>query len=209
MQVSEIFYTIQGEGISVGQPAVFLRLSGCHLRCTWCDSKFTWDRKSGRKMEITDIAEKIKEFPCQHLVITGGEPLLQQQHILDLLKLLPDHYVEIETSGSLDTFLNDVVDHYNCSPKLENSGNKTKLKTFPPEKTYFKFVVDSENDLAEIKEFIKKYKIDRKKVLLMPQGIGKREITQRSQWLAEICKSENLRFSPRLHINIWGNKRKV
>lgn len=210
MQVSEIFYTLQGEGISIGIPAVFLRLSGCHLRCTWCDTKYTWDLKSGKKMKLAEILKAIKKYPTKHLVVTGGEPLIQQNELIKLFKKLPDHYIEIETSGSLPTFINQYINHYNCSPKLSNSKNKTiKLEKFPAEKTYYKFVVDNKKDLKEIKEFIKKYKITREKVFLMPQGIKKRELLKRSKWLAEICKQENFRFTPRLHINLWGNKRKV
>lgn len=210
MQVNEIFYSIQGEGINLGLPSIFLRLSGCHLRCVWCDSKFTWDFKSGKKMSTNEIVAEIKKFPCKNLVITGGEPLIQQSEIIALLQKLKGYYVEIETSGTLETYLNEYIHHYNCSPKLSNSKNpRTTLQNLPVEKTYYKFVVDKPEDLEEIKNFLKKHKIPREKVFLMPQGIKKREIAERSKWLVEICKKENFRFTPRLHINIWGNKRKV
>lgn len=210
MQISEIFYSLQGEGINVGVPSIFIRLSGCHLRCTWCDSKFTWDMKSGTKMTTDEIIKEIKKYPCKHLVITGGEPLIQQSALTDLLSKLKGYYVEMETSGSLKSNIDRYINHYNCSPKLSNSQNKRiHLEKFPSTKTYYKFVVDTEKDLAEIQEFISKYKLPKDKILLMPQGIKRSEINQKSKWLAEICKRENIRFSPRLHINIWGNKRKV
>lgn len=210
MQVNEIFYSIQGEGINIGQPSVFLRLSGCHLRCVWCDTKYTWDLKSGRQMSVEKVAEKIKEFPTKNLVITGGEPLIQQSEIRKLLELLPGYYVEIETSGSILSTIDDIINHYNCSPKLSNSENKVfKLFKFPAEKTYYKFVVSDTKNLEEIKQVIKDHNIDKSKVLLMPEGIKKREIQEKSLWLAEICKKENLRFTPRLHIYLWGNKRKT
>lgn len=210
MQISEIFYSLQGEGINVGVPSIFIRLSGCHLRCTWCDSKFTWDLKSGEKMTTEDIIKEIKKYPCKHLVITGGEPLIQQSGLKELLSKLKNYYVEMETSGSLPSLIDKYIDHYNCSPKLSNSQNKRiRLEKFPPKKTYYKFVVDTEEDLTEIKDFIAKHKLPLDKVLLMPQGIKRAELNKRSKWLAEICKRENLRFTPRLHINIWGNKRKV
>ncbi len=210
MRISEIFYTIQGEGINIGQPAIFLRTAGCHLRCVWCDSKFTWDLKSGKEMTDAQIIKEIKKFPSKNLVITGGEPLLQQNQLIKLFKQLPGYYIEIETSGSLDTYLNDYVDHYNCSPKLSNSKNKKlTLKEFPEEKTWYKFVVDTPEDLKEIQALIKKHKLPHEKVILMPQGVKKREINEKTKWLVEICKDQNFRFSPRLHINIWGNKRKV
>jgi 7-carboxy-7-deazaguanine synthase len=210
MRVSEIFHSIQGEGPSIGTPTIFLRLAGCHLRCTWCDSKYTWDRMSGKEMSTTAILKELKKFPCKHLVITGGEPLLQQNALIELLKKLKGYFIEVETSASLKPFINEYVDQYNCSPKLSNSGNRSiKLEKFPKEKSYYKFVVSTEKNLIEIKDFIKKHKLPREKVLLMPEGITKRELQKKSLWLAEICKKENLRFSPRLHINLWGNKRKV
>ena len=210
MRVSEIFYSLQGEGESIGKPVIFLRLSGCHLRCTWCDSKFTWDFKSGKTMTTAEILKEIKKFPAKHLVITGGEPLIQQSALKELLEKIPNYYIEMETSGSLKSHLDDYINHYNCSPKLSNSGNKEiRLEKFPAEKTYYKFVVSDEKNLHEIKNFIKKHHLNKERIFLMPEGITKRIIQEKSLWLAEICKKENLRFTPRLHINIWGNKRKV
>lgn len=210
MRVSEIFYSLQGEGQSLGTPVIFIRLSGCHLRCVWCDSKFTWDLKSGKEMSTTEIIKEIKKFPSKHLVITGGEPLIQQSSLKELFQELPNYYIEMETSGSLKSHLDDYINHYNCSPKLSNSKNKEiRLEKFPSEKTYYKFVVSDEKNLTEIKAFIKKHKLQKDKIFLMPEGIKKRKLQEKSLWLAEICKRENLRFTPRLHINIWGNKRKV
>lgn len=210
MQVSEIFYSIQGEGINIGKPAIFLRLAGCHLRCIWCDSKYTWNFKSGKAMSTAEIIKKIKKYPCRHLVITGGEPLIQQNALIELLKKLSNYYVEIETSGSLPTHINEYINHYNCSPKLSNSKNQTiKLGKFPHEKTYYKFVVDKISDIKEIKSFIRRHRLPLKNVILMPQGVRQRELAKKTKWLAEICKKENLRFTPRLHIEIWGNKRGV
>ncbi len=210
MRISEIFYSLQGEGESIGKPVIFLRLSGCHLRCTWCDSKFTWDFKSGKTMTTAEILKEIKKFPAKHLVITGGEPLIQQSALKELLEKIPNYYIEMETSGSLKSHIDDYINHYNCSPKLSNSGNKEiRLEKFPAEKTYYKFVVSDEKNLHEIKSFIKKHHLNKDRIFLMPEGITKRIIQEKSLWLAEICKKENLRFTPRLHINIWGNKRKV
>lgn len=161
-------------------------------------------------MSTAEIIKEIKKHPCQHLVITGGEPLIQQSAIKELLEKLPKYYVEMETSGSLISYINDYIHQYNCSPKLSNSGNaKITLEKLPPEKTYYKFVVSEEKNFEEIKKFIKKHKLNKNHVLLMPQGITEDELAERSQWLAEICKKENFRFTPRLHINIWGNKRGV
>lgn len=210
MQISEIFYTIQGEGASIGQPAVFLRLSGCHLRCSWCDTKYTWPLNSGRKISAQEVAQEIKKYPSKHLVITGGEPLIQQSSIKELRSYLPDYFIELETSGSLDCHIEKEIDQFNCSPKLSNSNNKTiRLRPLPENKTYYKFVVSEPANISEIKRFIKTHKLPKNRVILMPEGIKKRELATKTKWLVEICKEENFRFSPRLHINIWGNKRKV
>lgn len=217
MQISEIFYSIQGEGFNLGKPAIFLRLAGCNLRCIWCDSKFTWNMKSGKQMNTEQIIKALKKYPCKHLVITGGEPFLQQSVIRELLEKLNSneshaYFVEIETSGSIQPQINKLVDQYNCSPKLSNSKNRPinyqlSLQKFPKEKTYYKFVVDKKSDLREIKKFIKDHKLPKDKIILMPQGITKTDILKHGKWLTEICKKENWRFSTRLHIEIWGNKR--
>lgn len=222
MRISEIFYSIQGEGTNTGKPAIFLRLAGCNLRCVWCDSKFTWSTKSGKQMNTGQIIKVIKKYPCKHLVITGGEPLIQQARIKKLLKKLNEnsskktksdkYFIEIETSGSLKPQINELIDQYNCSPKLSNSKNRpinyrALLAKFPKEKTYYKFVVDKKSDLREIRKFIKDHKLPKDKIILMPQGITKTDILKRGKWLAEICKKENWRLSTRLHIELWGNKR--
>lgn len=222
MQISEIFYSLQGEGVNIGVPAVFLRLAGCNLRCEWCDTKYSWG--PGEKMSIPEILQKIKKYPAKHLVVTGGEPLMQQEELSNLLQKLPGYYVEIETNGSFKSELNKYVDQYNCSPKLNvyayqsnkyadfhtKSANFSNmgLPSLPAKKTYYKFVVDKKEDLGKIKKFIEKNNISREKVILMPQGTNRKDLTKKSQWLAEICKKENLRFTPRMQIDLWGDKRK-
>ena len=206
MQISEIFYSLQGEGISLGKPVVFVRLSGCHLRCVWCDTKYTWPLSSGEKMTLAEIVKEIKKFPAKHIVITGGEPLLQQDELKKLLEKLPGYYVEMETSGDIKPTLGKLIDHYNCSPKLSSAKNQNfSLKKFPKSKTWYKFVIDNEAELKEVKKMMKDHNIDKDRVILMPQGIDTKELSERSKWLAEICKKENFRFSPRMHIYIWGN----
>lgn len=209
MQISEIFYSIQGEGANIGQPSIFLRLQGCHLRCTWCDSKFTWDFKDGKKMTTDQIIKSLKKYPGKNLVITGGEPLIQQSALKELLeKIGKNYFVEMETSGSLKSTLDKYIDQYNCSPKTSNSKNKTlKLEKLPAEKTFYKFVVDTKKDLEEIEALIKNHRLPKSKIILMPQGIKKATLEKKSKWLIEICKTKNYRFSPRLHIDIYSNTR--
>ena len=242
LMVNEIFYSIQGEGPNAGKPAVFLRLAGCNLKCTWCDTKYTWvthpvipvktgiQSKAGildsrfRGNDIQDVIKQIRQFNCKHLVITGGEPLLQQDGLIPLLEKLKGYYIEIETNGSIPLKIAKYVEQINCSPKLSNSGNKPyTLKIKPTDKkVIYKFVVtgkgslrygrdekECSGDLKEIKQFIKKYKIPKNRVWLMPEGVDREKIIERSKWLVEVCKKEGYNFSPRLHIMLYGNKRGV
>ena len=209
--INEIFYSIQGEGPLTGRPAVFLRLGGCNLKCKWCDSKFTWHPKyaDNKHMTIEQVIKKIKQYPCNHLIITGGEPLLQQDKIISLLKKLSKYTIEIETNGSISLKINKYIEQINCSPKLKNSGNTSyPLKIqLTDKKVIFKFVIKDKNDLKEIKTYIKTNKISQEKVYLMPEGTNRTKILERSKWLIEICKKEGYNFSPRLHIMLYGGRR--
>ena len=211
MLINEIFHSIQGEGPTIGKPAVFVRLGGCNLACAWCDSKYTWDPKcaDNKVWTIKKIIREIKKYPCRHLVITGGEPLLQQDKIKELLTTLKGYTAEIETNGSLPIKISRLIEQINCSPKLNNSGNPPyPLRLMPTnKKVLYKFVVQKKTDLKEIKNFIKKYKIPKEKVYLMPEGTSRSTILKRSKWLIDVCKKEGYNFSPRLHIMLYGNKR--
>lgn len=211
--VNEIFYSIQGEGPNVGKPSIFLRLGGCNLACTWCDSKFTWDPKvaDNKLASISDIINKIKKYPCKHVVITGGEPMLQQDKLRMIITKLPGYTFEIETNGSIECKISDILEQINCSPKLKNSGNAPySLKIGPTNpKAVFKFVVQKKEDLKEIKVYVRQNKIDKSKIYLMPEGVNKKVIQERSQWLVEICKKEGYNFTSRLHILLYDDKRAV
>jgi len=200
MFVSEIFHSIQGEGSNAGKPAVFLRLSGCNLRCKWCDTKYA--QTKGKEMATDQIIREIKKYPCQHLVITGGEPLLQQNGLKALFKKLKNYTAEIETNGSLPIKISRLIEQINCSPKLKNSGNPAyPLRVKPAnKKVLYKFIVQKGEDLKEINAFIRKYKIPKTSVYLMQEGTSKTAILKRSKWLVESCKKEGYNFSPRLHI---------
>ena len=129
MKISEIFSSIQGEGIHAGKPSVFLRTALCNLKCVWCDTKYTWDwdnydySKEVHEISIEKVIEKIKEFEPKHIVITGGEPLIQQNDIALLLsKLGDDYFVEVETDCTIipDSVMLEHVNHWNVSPKTSN-----------------------------------------------------------------------------------------
>jgi organic radical activating enzyme len=198
--VNEIFYSIQGEGPNAGKPAVFLRLAGCNLRCSWCDTKQAWNDKQQKTND--EIIKKIKKYPSEHLVVTGGEPLLQQDGLIPLLQKLKGYYVEVETNGSIPLKIGRYVEQINCSPKLKSSGNSPyPLKIKPKNrKVIYKFVVQNKGDIKDVRQYIVDNKISRQTVYLMPEGVNKKIVQERSKWLVEICKKEGYNFSPRLHI---------
>ena len=209
--VNEIFYSIQGEGPNAGKPAVFLRLAGCNLRCEWCDTKHALHANSKLETRNSKILKTIRQYPCKHLVITGGEPLLQQSGLKELVSKLKDYYIEVETNGSIPIKISKFIEQINCSPKLKNSKNTPyplKIRS-ANKKVIYKFVVQNESDLADIRQFIMDNGISGQKVYLMPEGLNKKIVQERSKWIIEICKKEGYNFSPRLHIMLYGNKRGV
>ncbi|MBN1258750.1 7-carboxy-7-deazaguanine synthase QueE [Candidatus Peregrinibacteria bacterium] len=207
LRVSEIFMSIQGEGPNVGRPAVFLRLNGCNLRCMWCDTKYALS--GGKRMTEEAVLEQIKRYPCDRLVITGGEPLLQQDDLTPLLKKLKNYRIEVETNGSIPLKIGQYIEQINCSPKLKNSGNRAYEPAIrPSKKTIYKFVVKESADLEDIRRFIKTNRIPRESVYLMPEGTKADTLLRRSKWIIEVCKKEGYNFSPRLHILLYGSQRK-
>lgn len=235
----EIFYTIQGEGKNIGKPSVFLRTSQCNLHCSWCDTDYTWNwegtpfnTRSNKKFKkenyiieqsIDDITRIIEKFPCQHVVLTGGEPFMQQKELVELMNALKDinddYTFEIETNGTLlpsDEF-DLLIDQYNVSPKLSNSDNELKIREKPKplsffaknDKAHFKFVISTKTDLNEVLELIKKYNINSSKVYLMPEGTNAQQLNEKQQWLVETCKQYGFNYTDRLHIHIYGSKRGV
>lgn len=223
--VSETFYSLQGEGQTMGFPAVFLRLAGCNLLCSspsWiCDTIEVW--KKGISTLFKDVLKEDYITRLRlgaHLVITGGEPLLHQDGIISFLAFIKKEYgffpiVEIETNGTIipDTILLDLVDYWNCSPKLSNSGEtiKRRLNVKALQRitlannSIFKFVISEEKDVDELFETYGKL-IDFDKIVLMPSGETQIKLNETRKLVAEKCIAEGLKFSDRLHINIWNEK---
>ncbi len=208
----EIFYSLQGEGASVGTAAIFLRLAGCNLRCHWCDTKYSWRKEAASEMR--DVHAKILSFaPCKRLVITGGEPLLQEKAILDLLGQLEGWQVEIETNGTLwpSEALRGVVSQWNISPKLAHSGELAALK---PEllaryaqlpHAWFKFVVQGAEDWPQIAAL----GLPRERVILMPCATTREQLRARRAALVDLCLREGVRLGDRLHLELWDSKKGV
>ena len=223
MKIAEIFYSIQGEGTLVGVPSVFVRTSGCNLRCSWCDTPYTSWKPEGFEMSNGAILEEVEKYPSKHVVITGGEPMLFAPFV-PLTTDLKERgiHVTIETAGTVYQAVH--CDLMSISPKLANSTpdgdwsarhDATRyqpeiLKRLMNEFDYqLKFVVAAASDLEEVQSMLAELKAERERVLLMPEGITPEITRERAQWLAEICKREGFRYSPRLHVDIWGDKRGV
>lgn len=226
-----VFYSLQGEGKSMGLPSCFLRLHLCNLRCGWCDAWYTWNPNTpefwqeSQDWSIEKTKNKIEEsWICQNphvtkrLIITGGEPLLQKNQINSLIDIMPKWKFEIETNGTImptEKILSCF--QINCSPKLRNSGNphaarvkKNVLKTLNQVNTIFKFVVMNNNDIDEIEaDFVKKYSLDVSKIILMPQGVTSDEVKKNMIKVVEYSKKKGYRLMGRLHCDIWGARRRV
>jgi 7-carboxy-7-deazaguanine synthase len=225
VKIAELFYSLQGEGVLVGIPSVFIRTSGCNLRCTWCDTPYTSWSPEGEDSSIEQIAEAVSAFHAHHVVITGGEPMIAPE-VVRLTRILHDArlHITIETAGTV--YAPVVCDLMSISPKLANSiphdreGGRWAaqhdrlryqpevLKRLTSEYAYqLKFVVTSPGDLDEIDEIRDTLAADRQRIILMPEGTSREVLRDRGVWLAEICKANGYRYSPRLHIDLWGNKR--
>ena len=260
LMVSEILASIQGEGINLGAPSVFLRLAVCNLHCWYCDTKYTWlynekllqtvksdlnrlgiqgDQSPGdlrvydrseeaHEMSIEEAESRIQTSGINRLVVTGGEPMLQQLHLIPLFERLKfrrsgeknQFYIEIETNGSIKPAKEIIhfVDQWNVSPKLESSGNprssrekEESVKVFASlPNSYFKFVVASQTfdqDLREIEELAVRFGIQPGKILLMAEGTDASILKDRTQVLSKVCEKSGYRVTPRLHILLWGNRR--
>lgn len=227
MKVAEIFYSVQGEGMLVGVPSVFVRTSGCNLRCTWCDTPYTSWAPEGVEMSIEQIAAEVQRQGAGHVVVTGGEPMIAPgiSALTAQLKTQGQH-ITIETAGTV--FAPVDCDLMSISPKLANStpaereggrwaAQHERLRCQPEilrqlisaYMYQLKFVIATADDLVEVSSMLREIGADRSRVVLMPEGTDADTLRERGQWLVEICKREGFRLSPRLHIDLWGNRRGV
>lgn len=223
----EIFFSVQGEGLNLGKPAVFLRLALCNLACIWCDTKYTWDwQQFNREEQIVEIPaeeaqREILRYNCKYLVVTGGEPLLQQKQLIPLLSHLKNKkfYIDIETNGTIipDPELANLVDHWSVSPKLQNSRNPRPSREIPEAyhffskipSCHFKYVIQNEDDFMEAQSIIQKYGVAPGRTFLMPEAQNTESLLEKSGWLVELCKSHGYLYSTRLQILLWDNRRGV
>lgn len=226
MRISEIFYSIQGEGRLLGVPSVFVRTSGCNLRCRWCDTPYTSWKAEGKNWIVKSILGEVAKYPARHVVITGGEPFLAPdlEELTLQLKQRGAH-ITIETAATI--FKPVAADLISLSPKLANSTpwkrskgefaamhdkrrlNYRVMQQFIDGYDYqLKFVVDRKTDLDEFRAVVGRLQnVDAAKVMLMAQGIKHDELARKALWIVEFCKRYGYSYTPRLHIELFGNRR--
>ncbi len=237
LAVNEIFGPVwQGEGPSLGRLCSFIRLAGCNLHCSWCDTPYTWDW-TGRNGTIYTVQEESHAMTVDMIlrqlyiiidqtgpidpmfVISGGEPTLQWRGIEALITAMPIRARwEIETNGTMiPGFRSDLIDQYNVSPKLMSSGNKGP-DAYKPDvlqwflrtgRAIFKFVISEMDDLHEVRMMVQELRIPRDRVWIMPQGTTPEEIMSGGRALAPYVLNEGYNFTTRLHVLLYGNRRGV
>ena len=207
-----------------GTPSLFIRTSGCNLRCAWCDTPYTSWNPEGRRVDVRALLSLATASRCHHVVITGGEPLLQRELALLTGGLAANgHHITVETAGTL-------VREFEChllsvSPKTSNSDPDgpwrerhqalrgrlevlTRLLARHPEHQ-LKFVVRGEEDMPEILEVVAHLAVPHERVLLMPEGRTAAEVASRASSVARECLRHGFRYSPRLHLDLFGPQRGV
>ncbi len=223
MRIAEIFKSLQGEGRLTGTPSVFVRASGCNLRCSYCDTPYASFRPEGEDLSVEEILGKVEELGERHVVLTGGEPIL----FADLVPLCEglarlDLHVTIETAGTL--YLPVDCQLMSISPKLSNSTPpadsdpawhaRHESNRHAPDvirrlvaeyEHQLKFVVDTPADCREVESYLAEFsQIDRANVFLMPQGNDAATLSKTAEWLEPYCREHQLTFCPRRHIEWFG-----
>ena len=223
MQIAEIFESIQGEGPWAGTQSLFIRTSGCNLRCWFCDTPYTSWKPEGSALSLDELSWRVAACNAPDVVLTGGEPMLLPdlvpltQHCRELGKR-----ITIETAGTIDQPV--VCDLMAISPKLSNSvpddpawHDRHERARFRPDvirslllryKCILKFVIDQPQDVDEVRAWLSNFsQIDPGIVWLMPQARTREELAERSVWLQKITTEHSFRFSSRLHIELFDNAR--
>ena len=228
MLISEIFHSLQGEGMLMGVPSVFVRTSGCNLRCNWCDTPYASWNPEGVQMTVGEILAEVTRYPSRHVVLTGGEPMIAPEiHELAVQLRERRRHITIETAATVPP-RGIACDLASLSPKLAHSAPDARLdetwrrrheelRWQPPvvaawmaQGAYqLKFVVGGEADMAEIERMLTEIGVPvaPERVLLMPEGVTREALAAKAAWLSDLCKARGYRYCPRLHIELYGNKR--
>jgi 7-cyano-7-deazaguanosine (preQ0) biosynthesis protein QueE len=224
LTISEVFgSTVQGEGPSIGRRAGFVRLGRCNLACGFCDSKFTWKWDEYdpavelREVSVDEVVRQVDAMDVPMVVVTGGEPLLQQRGLEPLLREFKERglRIEIETAGTIAPTVVDLVDQWNVSPKLANSGNPLERRYKPDVlrafeatgRAIFKFVACELTDLDEIASMVDECELT--DIWIMPEGTDAATLEKRSALLADDVIARGWNLTTRLHILLWGDRRGV
>lgn len=225
MFIAETFTSLQGEGVLVGVPSFFIRTSGCNLRCRWCDTPYTsWLPEGGRR-PVSELVAEAGTAGVRHVVVTGGEPLLQRS-IGELTRRLraAGHHVTVETAGTVDPPFE--CDLLSLSPKTDNSDpqgawrerhRRRRTDAGPARRLLrrfaehqLKFVVADADDLREVLAVVESLgPIDPSRVLLMPEGRSADEVAAKAPMVAALCSEHGFRYTPRLHLDLFGGGRGV
>jgi len=224
VKIAEVFYSVQGEGTLVGVPSVFVRTSGCNLRCSWCDTPYTSWLPEGEQRDLDSLVAEVAAYGARHAVVTGGEPMIAPG-VVELTQRLRGlgMHITIETAGTVFTPV--ACDLMSISPKLANSTpadarwgpvhERTRwqpavLRRLMDEYPYqLKFVVAAESDLDEILHAVSDLEAPAHQVLLMPEGRSPEALREKASWLVPLCLRHGFRYSPRVHVDIWGDRRGV
>jgi 7-carboxy-7-deazaguanine synthase len=229
MLISEIFHSLQGEGELAGVPSVFVRTSGCNLRCAWCDTPYaSWDPEGVPRAVAEIMAEIESHARTRHVVLTGGEPMIAKEiHALASAVRDTGRHITIETAATVAPG-GIACDLASLSPKLLNSApdplehaawrRRHEATRWQPEVVrawldaypcQFKFVVARPEDIDELEHMLSalQREIPRHKVLLMPEAKTPERMRERAAWLSELCKAHGYRYAHRLHIELYGNRR--
>jgi 7-carboxy-7-deazaguanine synthase len=230
MRISEIFHSVQGEGLLLGVPSVFVRTSGCNLRCRWCDTPYASWNPEGDEMTPEEIVRRVTAYDCPHVVLTGGEPMVASgiRELAALLKAAGFH-ITIETAATMPPE-GIACDLASLSPKLADStpseeqaeawSARHEATRYQPQvirqwmENYacqLKFVFSQPEQLAEIEELLNEVGavpgFTRDRVLLMPEGTDSESLREKAPVIAELCIEHGFRYAPRLHIDLFGNTR--
>jgi organic radical activating enzyme len=201
-----------------------VRLALCNLHCHYCDTKYTWDferfdyDKEVREVAVAAVAEQLGSAPARHVVLTGGEPVLQQRALVKVLERVPrDVFVEVETNGTRvpAPALLERIDQWNVSPKLSSAGDPEELRIRPEAlvalrdtgRAYLKLVVRSESDRDEAEALRARFGFAKERTMLMPEAATPEELAERSPAVAAWSQALAVRFGSRLHISLWGGRR--
>ncbi len=228
MLISEIFYSLQGEGTLAGVPSVFVRTSGCNLRCAWCDTPYASWVPEGDARTVEEIVAEVQRHPAGHVVLTGGEPMIARDiHALAAGLRSRGRHLTIETAATVPP-AGIACDLASLSPKLLNSApdaaqhpawrRRHEATRWQPDVVrawldhcawQLKFVIAQPADVDELEAMLAKLGRDlpRDRVLLMPEGVTREKIHERAAWLGELCKARGYRYAPRLQIELYGHRR--